>query len=247
MVVLLPHLLGSPGFSLVGGDSYPELEPVGLLSGLPEQVLDAAREWERHVVEVVTGSPPDAEPGMVPRPEYDPETQTIEDRAKAKAAELGVTSRTVFARRARYVEQGLWGLVDQRIAREWHATGRVDARVVQAVLDALESATQASTGTRSKLIWQVTRSLEKAHGPGVVPLPGKTTFYQLIDRLSTGKHSFGSALTRRQLANRPDGPFSSVRPPVRARTPKTSMRSSASSWAMRCSIQRVKPLRNSLG
>ena len=34
-----------------------------------------------------------------------------------------------------------------------------------------------------------------------------TTFYKLIDALSTGRHTFGSAVTRRQTANRPDGPF----------------------------------------
>ncbi|WP_246239799.1 integrase [Acrocarpospora corrugata] len=207
MVVLLPHLLGSPGFALVDGEPFPELEPVGLLSGLPAEVLAAAKQWERHIVEVVTGLPPGAEPGVVPRPEYDPATRTVNERATAKANELGVTSRTVFIRRRRYIEQGLWGLVDRRMAREWQATGRVDARVVQAVRDALEGETQASTGTRSKLIWKVTKALERDYGPGVVPLPGKTTFYRVIDVLSTGRHSFGSAVTRRQLANRPDGTF----------------------------------------
>jgi hypothetical protein len=36
---------------------------------------------------------------------------------------------------------------------------------------------------------------------------GKIAFYGLIDRLSTGRHTFGSAVTRRQTANRPAGPF----------------------------------------
>lgn len=51
------------------------------------------------------------------------------------------------------------------------------------------------------------KSLEETYGPGVVPLPGRTTFYKLIEGLSTGRHTFGSAVTRRQTANRPDGPF----------------------------------------
>ncbi|WP_222721270.1 Mu transposase C-terminal domain-containing protein [Actinomadura sp. HBU206391] len=206
-VVLLPYLLSSPGFSVIDGEPFPEMEPFGLLEMLPEDVLAAAKTWERHIVEVVTGLPPNSEPGVVSRPEYDPQTQTLEDRARAKAAELGVTSRTVFARRARYVEQGLWGLVDQRMVREWQATGRGDARVVEAVREALAAETDASTGTRSRLIWKVTKALETAYGPGVVPLPGKTTFYRLIDTLSPGRHTFGSASTRRQLDNRPEGPF----------------------------------------
>ncbi|MFE4917071.1 Mu transposase C-terminal domain-containing protein [Streptomyces sp. NPDC056652] len=40
-----------------------------------------------------------------------------------------------------------------------------------------------------------------------MPLPSKNTFYKLVDALSTGRHSFGSAVTRRQTANRPQGPF----------------------------------------
>ena len=36
---------------------------------------------------------------------------------QAKAAELGVSLRTVQPRRARYAQQGLWGLVDQRAVR----------------------------------------------------------------------------------------------------------------------------------
>jgi putative transposase len=97
--------------------------------------------------------------------------------------------------------------VDQRLARERAATGRADARVVTAILQALDAETHVSTGTRSRLIRRVTKSLEETYGLGAVPLPGKTTFYKLIDTLSTGRHSFGSAVTRRQTANRPDGPF----------------------------------------
>jgi hypothetical protein len=41
----------------------------------------------------------------------------------------------------------------------------------------------------------------------VVPLPGRTAFYTLVDRLATGKHTFDSAVTRRQTANRPAGAF----------------------------------------
>jgi hypothetical protein len=39
--------------------------------------------------------------------------------------------------------------------------------------------------------------------PGVVPMPGRSTFYALIDRLAVCRHAFGSAATHRQTANRP--------------------------------------------
>jgi putative transposase len=205
--VLLPHLLGSAGFAVVDGEPLPELEPLGLLDGLPTEVLAEAKEWERHIMEVVTGLPPGAKPGSPSRPEYDPMTSSLGQRYQAKADELGVSYRTVEARRARYAIQGLWGLVDQRAVRQWQATGRADARLVMAIAEALDAETHGSTGTRSRLIRRVTKSLEETYGPGAVPLPGKTTFYKLIDTLSTGRHTFGSAVTRRQLANRPDGPF----------------------------------------
>ncbi|MGH3967787.1 MAG: integrase, partial [Mycobacterium sp.] len=88
-----------------------------------------AREWDRHVVEVEIGLPPDAGPGTVCRPGYDPADTTVSERAAAKAAELGVSVRTVHARRARYGQQGLWVLIDQLAAREHAVTGRADSRV----------------------------------------------------------------------------------------------------------------------
>lgn len=115
--------------------------------------------------------------------------------------------RTVHSRRARYVQQGLWGLVDQRGVREAAVTGRADARVVAAVRAALDAETNTSTGTRTRLMRRVVAQLESEHGPGVVPVPGRTAFYRLIDALATGRHSFGSAVTRRQTANRPTGMF----------------------------------------
>ena len=86
-------------------------------------------------------------------------------------------------------------------------TGRCDARLVAAVRETLDAETGNSTGTRSRLMRRVVKAVEGAYGPGVVPLPGRTMFYKLVDALSAGRHTFGSAVTRRQTANRPAGPF----------------------------------------
>ncbi|MFI5726019.1 Mu transposase C-terminal domain-containing protein [Streptomyces cyaneofuscatus] len=185
----------------------PALEPFGLLKTLSEPVLARAKEWERHIVEVETGLPPDAEPGTPSRPEYDPAVCSLVERATAKATELGVSLRTVQGRWSRYAQQGVWGLVDQRTVRMVEATGRADARLVAAVREALDAETHSSTGTRSRLIRRVIKMVESTHGVGVVPLPSKNTFYKLVDALSTGRHTFGSAVTRRQTANRPQGVF----------------------------------------
>ncbi|MFD9725541.1 Mu transposase C-terminal domain-containing protein [Streptomyces sp. NPDC059072] len=206
-VILASYLMASPGFSVTGAEPLPALEPFGLLQTLPEPALAAAREWERHVVEVETGLPPGAEPGTTPRPEYDPVARSVVDRATTKATELGVSLRTVQGKRSRYSQQGVWGLVDQRTVRMSEATGRADARLVAAVREAIDAETRTSTGTRSRLIRRVIKMVEATHGVGVVPLPSKNTFYRLVDSLSNGRHTFGSAVTRRQTANRPQGPF----------------------------------------
>ena len=116
-VVLAAYLMASPEFAVIDGAPTPSVEPFGLLDGLPVKALEQAREWERHIVEVETGLPPGALPGATPRAGYDPASTTIAERDQAKAAELGVSLRTVKTRRARYAQQGLWGLVDQRAVR----------------------------------------------------------------------------------------------------------------------------------
>src|SRR6266508_2336190 len=220
VVLLLSFLLASPGFSVVDGPATPTVEPIGLLDTLPPELVARAREWERHLVEVVTGLPADAAPGAAPRLGYDPHASTLAQREQAKAVELTeagrpVSARTVRRMRMRYAEQGVWGLVDQRATRAANPAGRADPRLIAAIQAELDAQTHASTGTRGRLIRRVTKSLEAEYGPGVVPLPGRSAFYELVAALSVGRHSFGAATTRRSLANRPDAPFTptfAVRP-----------------------------------
>ncbi len=127
---------------------------------------DEARAGERYLIEVETGLPPGASPQAMPRDGFDPALTTLLDRARAKAAELGVSLRTVQAHRARYSSQGVWGLVDQRAARMRAVTGRVDARLVAAVRAVVVAETDTSTGTRSRLIRRVTKAVEAEGGVG---------------------------------------------------------------------------------
>lgn len=54
-----------------------------------------------------------------------------------------------------------------------------------AIREVLEGETDISTGTRSRLIRRVVKTVEAAHGEGVVPLPSTRTLYKLIDALAT--------------------------------------------------------------
>jgi len=209
-VVLAGHLMAAPDFEVLDAVALPEIEPFGLLESLPAEVVAAAQSWRDHVVEVETGLLPDAAPGARPREGYDPASTSLSDRQRAKAGELGVTVRTVELKRARYAAQGLWGLVDQRAARTFDVAGRADARLVDVLRELIAAETDASTGTRSRLMRRAAKRVEELYGAGVVSLPGKTAFYALIERLSVGRHTFGSAVTRRQTANRPDGPFTAA-------------------------------------
>ena len=207
-VVLASFLLGALDFALVKATTTPRrVEPFGLLEGLPGEAVAQAREWERHLVEVVTGLPPGAPQDAKPRPQYDVAVPLNErDRAKAEeltAAGQPVSERTVRRLRARYAEQGLVGLVDQRVMRPTSTVGRADDRLVTAIRAELDVQTHTSTGTRDRLMRRVVARLEAEHGPGVVPVPARTTFYELVNQLATGRHSFGTATTRRSLANRP--------------------------------------------
>lgn len=206
-VVLAGYLMAAPDFAVLDATELPALEPFGLLESLPANVVADAQRWREHLVEVETGLPPDSGPGVTPRAGYDPAITSLAQRQRVKAAELGVGLRTVEYKRARYLAQGLWGLADQRAARTFEITGQVDARVIEVLREVIAAETDASTGTRSRLIRRAVARIEEMHGVGVVPLPGRSTLYKLVERLSVGQHTFGSAPTRRQTANRPGTAF----------------------------------------
>jgi putative transposase len=134
-------------------------------------VADKARWWERHIVEVLTGLPPQAGAGARIRAEYDPQAVSLRQRELAKVEELRseghpVVLRTLQRYRRRYETEGLWGLVDSRFARPSSPTGRADQRVVEAVRQAVREQTDESTGTVDRLRWRVEQILREG---GVEP------------------------------------------------------------------------------
>jgi hypothetical protein len=215
-VIRLPHLLTDRSFEHLGQRDHAPLLPAGLLNGLPGETVEDAQWWERHVIEVMTGRPPDAPPDARPQAAYHPETRTLGQREQAKAEELaglghlGVSARTVRRKRLRYQARGIAGLIDWRADRERPLHGRTDPRVLEALRQAIDEATERSTRTAGYFYWRVAQLLTSRHGADVVPMPSRATFYRLFDRLGQGRHTTGSARTRRSLANRPDGPFGEI-------------------------------------
>jgi len=215
-VVQLAHLLASEGFEIIGGAARTRLPlSAAALGGVPEGAAGDARRWERHIVEVLTGVPPDTPPGTAARPGFDPSVCSLAQREQAKAAELAasgekVTARTVKRKRQRYQARGLAGLVDWRACRARPARGRTDERVMEALQQAISEQPGGSTRTASFYLWRTRQILAERHGPGAVPMPARATFYRLFERVTAGLHTTGSARTRQSLANRPGRPFSQV-------------------------------------
>jgi putative transposase len=214
-VMALSQLLSDPALELVSG-SRPPLCSEEMLAGIPEAAVDRARWWEQHILEILTGRRPGAEPGTRPRPSYDPVKQSLRQRELAKLDELRATGHdvsrnTLQRRRFAYERDGLLGVVDGRHNRRRPVFGRVDERVVAAMQEAIEGETDLSTGTVQRLQRRVAKDLIATYGANDAPaMPSQPTFYRLIKRLAEGRHTFGSARTRRSLSKQPDGPFGSI-------------------------------------
>jgi len=91
--VTLAELVAARDFERVGVLPPTPLPSASPLDGLPEEAVAEALWWERHIVEVLRGLPPDAPPGTAPRPGYDPRLLSLTRREEAKAAELTAAGR----------------------------------------------------------------------------------------------------------------------------------------------------------
>jgi transposase InsO family protein len=204
-------LAADPLFEITAASLRGTRPEIGL-EGLPAAAVEEASWWEAHIAEVVHGLRPDSPEGTRPRPQYDPERTSLTGRERAKAAELTAAGRpvpasTVKHRRQRWEAHGLAGLVDRRVARRMRPAGRADERVVEAMRQAIGEAAGASSRTAGFVIWRAREILAEAGYDG--PVPSERTFYRLFGTLSHGRHTTGSASTRRSLAGRPEGMFGS--------------------------------------
>ncbi|MFD5977497.1 hypothetical protein [Streptomyces bacillaris] len=154
----LAELLQGEDFAVVDVPVRQPLPAASLLETFPKQVREKALWWEGHILEVLHGLPPGAEPGTSPRPGYGPD-RSLTARQRAKAAELTaaghkVAAQTVANYRRRYQADGVVGLADHRPARKKREFGSVDDAVVAAMRQAIAEATDASTRRGTFLLWR---------------------------------------------------------------------------------------------
>ncbi|MFC9636808.1 Mu transposase C-terminal domain-containing protein [Streptomyces mirabilis] len=204
-------LFADDDFEVVDSSGRMPLPPVSLLETLPQPTLEKAVWWEGHILEVLHGLPPDAPRDAEPKPQYAP-TRSLTAREKAKAAELAaaghkVSASTVGNYRRRYETGGVLALADRRPVRKTPKYGTVDDAVVAAMRQAIGEAVDASTRTGTFLLWRTGEILKADHGGHAVELPSRATLYRLLDKLTSGTHTTGSAVTRRSRAHGATAPF----------------------------------------
>ncbi|MCM2518116.1 helix-turn-helix domain-containing protein [Streptomyces griseoincarnatus] len=183
-----------------------------LLASLSAAQRTALRERADHVREVLSGfraGHADSALASEPRPGFDPDLP-LKDRASAKAAELGVSPRTLWRWLNAYRESGEAGLIDARVVKG--NGSRVDPRWEEAVRRVMAESVDASTPTRSALLRRAAERLVTEYGEGTVPVPARSTAYGRLATLAKGTNAVsGSAKARRSIAARPQGTYGRLR------------------------------------
>jgi transposase InsO family protein len=209
-------VLADPSVRLpgTGGDSEPAACGP-LLGSLTVAERGELAERVRHLREVLTGYASGtlaaAEPGE-PRPGYDPSLPLL-DRYRAKAAELGVSMRTVQRWAAALRESGPAGVADGRSQRAADPLGGVDERWLVMCRLVLAEHTEASRPTQELVLRRISARLAAGHGEGTVPEPGRRRARAVLAELARGSNAFtGSTKGKRSIAARPQGVYGRLRP-----------------------------------
>lgn len=205
-------LLSHPSTKLLVESPQEEAEASPRLSGLADTEDAALTEKVRHIQEVLTGyrlGYPELALDGEPRPDYAADVPLLH-RYAAKAAELKVGISTLRRWAADMKKAGPAGLLRQRPGRT--AVDRADPRWVDAARAVMAAHVKASRPVRKLILMEIEERLVEAYGHGVVPLPARTTGYELLRELSRGTNAFeGSTKGKRSIANRPQGVYRKLR------------------------------------
>lgn len=197
---------------LVPAPAEEAAAPAAVLGGLTDDEDDELTQKVRHVQEVLTGYRlGDAVLALdgEPREDYAPGTPMLH-RYAAKAAELGVGESTLRRWITAFRTAGPAGLVHDRPARS--VVERADARWVEMARAVLDKRVKASRPVRNLILAEIAERLAEEYGKGTVPLPGRTTGYELLKQLSKGTNAFeGSTKGKRSIANAPQGTYGRLR------------------------------------
>jgi transposase InsO family protein len=215
-LIVTVELLDASDFEILGLDYDEEAAQTStFLDDLPDRVRRKAEKRLAHLNEVVSGfQSGDREIALAnePRPGYDPNSTTLEERVEAKRREKGWSRRTTFRDLRLYREFGLWGLVDKRQVRPMRGLN-LEPQVLNATERVLQERSDKSTVSHDEIRRRVQVELDREHGPGVVACPPRSTFNRKLNELTGGRGTFGAAAkARRSIGNRPKTPYRRFRP-----------------------------------
>lgn len=231
ITIPLGMMISDPTFRPCTADEDPALDDeatqahraltdtVAVMDGLahadPEE-MERLAELQAHMFEVATGyrSGDPAAPGEgEPRKGFDP-ALPMRQRVAAKAAELGIARSTLWYRLEKWRAAGCttFGLVDLRTttARLSHPLAGADPRVIAAITAQHGIEVDESTGDMNRFKRRVQNRLDAEHGKGTVRLPEMATFRRWTAEILPGRHTTGSAVTRRTTSNRPEDSHEAV-------------------------------------
>ncbi|CAM5346613.1 helix-turn-helix domain-containing protein [Streptomyces hirsutus] len=195
------------------GDDDEDVAGV-VLSQLSKAEQDGLRVRAGHVREVLTGyrsGAPELAAEGEPRPEYSPDLP-LGERYASKAAELGVTVRTVERWVRDFRRGGEAGLAAAGRPARGRAT-KLDDRWVETATEVMVEHAKESKPSRTLVIERTRARVVARFGPDVVPQPSRATAFRLLEELEDQHPLFRlSAKRNRDIAGRPSEPYGKLRP-----------------------------------
>lgn len=211
------EVVAAPDFAMADANGDVEEQTSStFFDALAPEEQQRARKLEEHIQEARTGYRSGTSEEALshePRSQYDPAVTTQQERWEAKGQELKSRQRerlALSARRLRelaseYDKTGIWGLVDKRVIRK--LVDPVDEKIDRAIREAIDDNVYRSNISKETFRKIVRARLDAKYGKDEVPLPKKSRFNQILDRIAHGRGIFGWSKTKRSIDNRPPRPY----------------------------------------
>jgi hypothetical protein len=196
------------------GSGDPDEPATVTLSELTAAQREAVIERAAHIREVLTGyrSGSAELPGAgEPREQFDPGLP-LTRRYESKAAELGVSLRTIKQWISDFQQKGEAGLA-RSSTRNVNPLGRVDDRWAEVALEVMAEHTDQSRPSRLMVIERTNARLIARFGEDAVPFPSQATAFRVLAELERRRPTFRLSTKRnRDIAERPKQAYGKLRP-----------------------------------
>ena len=190
----------------------PALAPLALAwADATDEQRDEARRKAGHVRELrtgfVSGMPKLALPHE-PRAEYDAQLADIHERRRSKAAELGITVKTLKRWEERFDEGEDLALLDFRKTAWTPALSGLDPRWVDMCRRVVEENVRGAKRTVTATLAIVLARLKRDYPGDDVRIPSDSAARAAVAELTRGKGTFGASMrAQRSIETRPPVPY----------------------------------------